>query len=175
MIPADQQNSTGYKFVFSDHLFYRLARHLVFWAMFLAVNVSVQSPVDYHFKGSPLLFYGMCIPAYYLGSYLIKILGQNYLQGLAHLVVAAVILLLTAHFFLLLIFQLQNHFLFFSQPGAANPAMTALYKGAPPMGGATVLSYLIYDLYFLKAQLPAFALKLGKWVYTTTQSNGSNS
>lgn len=53
--------------------------------------------------------------------------------------------------------------------------MAVLYKGAPPLGPTTVLSYLIYDLYFLKAQLPAFVAKLAKWVYKTKQNNGSNS
>jgi len=174
MIPADRQNDIGYKFVFSNQIVFRLARHLIFWAMFLALNVSIHSPVDYHFKGSPSLFYGMCIPAYYLGSYLIKIFGQNYFQGQAHLIMAAVILLINAYFFLLLIFKLQDYFLFFFKPAALNPFMTGLYKGSPPMGLTTVLSYLIYDLYFLKPQLPAFVLKLAKWVYKTRQGNGSN-
>ncbi|TDE18040.1 hypothetical protein [Dyadobacter psychrotolerans] len=174
MIPHDEKNSTGYGFLFSNQKFYRLARHLIFWLMFLALNVSVQSPFDYQFKGSPLLFYSMCIPAYYLGCYLIKILGENYFMGLVHLIVAALILLITSHFFLLLIFKLQNHFAFFSQYASANPVMKELYQGAPLMGPTTVLSYLIYDLYFLKAQLPAFAVKLAKWVYKTTQGKGPN-
>jgi len=116
----------------------------------------------------------MCIPAYYLGSYLIKIFEQNYFQGLVQLIMAAVILLINAHFFLLLIFKIQDYFLLFSQLAAANPVMKGLYKGSPPMGPTTVLSYVIYDFYFLKAQLPAFVLKLAKWVYKTRQGNGSN-
>lgn len=117
MISAVQQNNLICFFIFSNQPGLRALRHLIFWMLFLSVNLAVESAVTYHFEGSRVLFYGVSIPFYYLSCYGLQKFTFT-LKDPVLLIFCGLMLLAAAHLFLMLILAVQIHFPVFEKPGS---------------------------------------------------------
>lgn len=164
MISAVQQNNLISLFIFSNQPGLRALRHLIFWALFLSVNLAVDSAVTYHFEGSRVLFYGMSIPFYYLSCYGLQKFTFT-LKDPALLIFCGLMLLVAAHLFLMLIIAVQIHFPVFEKSGSRLADLYGFSGGAGPSGILKVLQWVLSDLSFLGVVMPAFVLKVSKGFY----------